>query len=309
MLLKARGSAACAVMAPSLDGSTLVPLVSPNGVLDDGESTLTTSSLRARDWFPSSVFGPGVVRSVATLGAVVAGAAIVEVALIPGLLIGAAAVLAPRLLPRDMLSGLGKRRTRTAPFPVPVSSTPTAHSAKAAASSEPASFDAWHVAVKTITYRAIVTTVDFGANYFVIGEVATAAGLSSLSLVAGPIAYFAHEAVWHYYGPASARHPDPLEATVHVPIPSTVGGGENGRTRFASVGVSRALAKTVTYEVVTAASEFGANYLFVRDLAAAAGLTTFSVIITPFVYYVHEKAWDYFGATAAYRGRGRRSRL
>ena len=52
---------------------------------------------------------------------------------------------------------------------------------------------------------------------------------------------------------------------------------------------SRALAKTVTYEVVTAVSEFGANYLFVRDVAAAAGLTTFSIVIAPIVYYVHEK--------------------
>jgi uncharacterized membrane protein len=54
------------------------------------------------------------------------------------------------------------------------------------------------------------------------------------------------------------------------------------------------LAKTVTYEVVTAASEFGANYFFVRDLAAAAGLTTFSVIITPLVYYVHGKGLGLF---------------
>ena len=122
------------------------------------------------------------------------------------------------------------------------------------------------------------------ANYFVLGELATAAGLSSLSLVAGPIAYFAHEAAWHYYGPASARHANPLEATVHVPIPGAMEDDENGRTRFASVKMSRALAKTVTYEGVTAVSEFGVNYFFVRDLAAAAGLTAFSMVIAPFVY-------------------------
>ena len=45
---------------------------------------------------------------------------------------------------------------------------------------------------------------------------------------------------------------------------------------------SARLAKTVTYEGVTAVSEFGANYLFVRDLAAAAGLTAFSIVIAPF---------------------------
>ena len=85
---------------------------------------------------------------------------------------------------------------------------------------------------------------------------------------------------------------------MHVPIPGAVEREENG-TRFASIKVSRALAKTVTYEVVTAVSEFGANYVFIRDLAAAAGLTAFSVVIAPFVYYVHEKAWDYYDATKA----------
>jgi uncharacterized membrane protein len=50
---------------------------------------------------------------------------------------------------------------------------------------------------------------------------------------------------------------------------------------------------------VTAVSEFGVNYLFVRDLATAAGLTAFSIVVSPFVYYVHEKAWDYFDATKA----------
>jgi uncharacterized membrane protein len=249
--------------------------------------------------FPSSVFGPGVVGRVATLGAVAAGAAIVETALIPGLLIGAAAVLAPRLLPRDMLSGLGNGLRRTAASLTPAVSTPTPHSAEAPASGEPAFFDTWRAVVKTFTYRVFVTTVDFGANFFVLGEPVTAAGLSSLSLVAGPIAYFAHEAAWHYYGPDSARHPNPLEATVHLPIPGAAEGEENGRTRFASIKVSRALAKTATYEGVTAVSEFGVNYLFVRDLAAAAGLTAFSIVISPFVYYVHEKAWDYYDATKA----------
>ncbi len=179
----------------------------------------------------------------------------------------------------------------------PMPSAPTAYSAEAPAASEPASFDARRAVAKTVTYRVIVTAADFGANYFVLGELATAAGLSSLSLVAGPIAYFAHEAAWHYYGPASARHPDPLEAAVHVPIPGVAESKKNGWPRFANVKVSRALAKTVTYEGVTGVSEFGANYLFVRDLAAAAGLTVFSMAIAPIVYYVHEKAWDYYDAT------------
>jgi uncharacterized membrane protein len=208
-------------------------------------------------------------------------------------------VLAPRLLPRDMLSGLGDRLRRSVPSPVREPSAATAHSPAAPASGEPApfdtSFDTWRAVAKTITYRVMVTTADFGANYFVIGELATAAGLSSLSLVAGPIAYFAHEAAWHYYGPASARHRNPLEAAVHLPIPGAAG----GVTRFASLKVSRALAKTVTYEGVTGVSEFSVNYLFVRNLAAAAGLTAFSMVVAPIVYYVHEKLWDYYDATKA----------
>jgi uncharacterized membrane protein len=259
---------------------------------------LTTSSAHAGSWYPSSVFGPGIVGGVATLGVVAAGAAIVEAALIPGLLIGAAAVLAPRLFPRDMLGGLGDRLRRTASSAVQMPSAPTAHSADTPASGEPAPFDTWRAVAKTFTYRVAVTTIDFGANYVVIGELATAAGLSSLSLVAGPIAYFAHEAAWHFYGPISARHSNPGEAAVHVPIPGMVAGSEeDGRTRFGGVKVSRALAKTITYEVVTGVSEFGANYFFVRDLAAAAGLTAFSVVIAPFVYFVHEKVWDYYDAT------------
>jgi uncharacterized membrane protein len=286
-------------MPPSFDGGTVTPARIAEGDRDNGETSLTTSFMHARGWLPGSLFGRDVLGTVAALGAVAAGAAIVEAALIPGLLIGGAAVLAPRLLRRDTLSGLADRLRRIVPFPVPVPSAPTAHSAPMPASGEPASFDTWHAVVKTFTYRVIVTTVDFGANYFVIGELATAAGLSGLSLVAGPIAYFAHEAAWHFYGPASARHENPLEAAVHVPIPGDAEGEENGRSRFASVKVSRAVAKTATYEVVTAVSEFGANYFFVRDLAAAAGLTAFSIVISPFVYYVHEKAWDHYDATKA----------
>jgi uncharacterized membrane protein len=259
--------------------------------------------MHARNWHFGAGIGPGVVGTVATFGAVLAGAAIVEAALIPGLLIGGAVVLAPRLLPRDVLNGLGDRVSnlgdrlrRAASSP---QQTPPAHASEAAHDSELAAFDTWQAAVKTLTYRAMVTTVDFGANYFVIGEFATAAGLSSLSLVAGPIFYFAHEAAWHYYGPVTARYGNPLDATVHVRIPGTTTHEDNGDTRFASIRVSRAFAKTVTYEGVTGVSEFAVNFLFVRDLAAAAGLTAFSMAIAPVVYYVHEKLWDYYESTKA----------
>jgi uncharacterized membrane protein len=265
------------------------------GLDDQGEDPLTIFT-PARGWFSGSAFGPGVTGTVASLGAVVAGAAIVEAALIPGLLIGGAAVFEPRLFPRDLLSGLGIDCGEPCRF--------RRRSADGASGGS-------EVLRGTCVLRSVARgrqdhhlpgdghDGDFGANYFVIGELATAAGLSSLSLVAGPIAYFAHEAAWHYYGPASARHRNPLQAAVHLPIPGAAGGGDNGRTPFASLKVSRALAKTVTYEGVTGVSEFSVNYLFVRDLASAAGLTAFSIVIAPIVYYVHEKLWDYYDATKA----------
>jgi uncharacterized membrane protein len=55
---------------------------------------------------------------------------------------------------------------------------------------------------KTITFRIIVTTLDFTANYMVIGELGTAAGLSAFALVVGPVFYFVHEAAWHSVGPS-----------------------------------------------------------------------------------------------------------
>ncbi|MBV8744390.1 MAG: DUF2061 domain-containing protein [Xanthobacteraceae bacterium] len=254
---------------------------------------MPTSFIHVGTRLSGSIFGSDVVGRVALLGAVAAGAAIVEAALVPGLLIGGAAVLAPRLLPRDMMRRWVNQPRRTAPM----ASTPEALSAPVPDSGELAPFDTWHAVAKTFTYRVIVTTIDFGANYVVIGELAAAAGLSSLSLVAGPIAYFTHEAAWHYFGPASARHANPLEAVVRVPIPGLAESQHNGRAPFTSIKVSRALAKTVTYEAVTGVSEFGANYFFVRDFAAAAGLTAFSMLIAPLVYYVHEKAWDYYKAS------------
>ncbi len=291
----ARGSMAARSRRRHLTAALFGPSSHCDGELDDGETSLATSFMQTRRWFPNPAFGPSVIGKIATLGAVAAGAAIVEAALIPGILIGGAAALAPNLLASDVLSGFGDRRQRTARCPV--RSAPRAQSAQAPASGAHASFDAWRALVKTFSYRVIVTTVDFGANYFVIGELAPAAGLSSLSLVAGPIAYFAHEAAWHYFGPGSAQHPNPLEATVDVPLPGAAQSDGDGRARFAGIKVSRALAKTVTYEGVTAVSEFVVNYLFVGDPAAAAGLTAFSILASPFVHYAHERAWDYYDAT------------
>lgn len=241
----------------------------------------------ARDLLSKSVFGTSVIGAVATVGVVAAGAAVLEAALLPGLLIGGVAVLAPRFLRRDMFGALSDTLRRAAPEPA-VAAT------KESASDKPAPFDTRRAVFKTVTYRALVTTADFGANYFVIGELALAAGLSSLSLVAGPLFYFAHEWGWHYYGPVSAY---PVHArgaeTTDSPRP------EDAQTSLAGFAMSRALGKTITYEGVTAVSEFSVNYLFVRDLASAAGMTAFSMAVSPIIYYLHEKAWDYYDASTA----------
>jgi hypothetical protein len=107
------------------------------------------SLVHAADQDRSSVLGPGVVGSVVTLGVVAAGVAIFEAALIPGLLIGGAAVLVPRLLPRDMLRRVRAPRIASSPMPAP--SAPKAHFAQAAAPDERASFDTWRAVVKTFT--------------------------------------------------------------------------------------------------------------------------------------------------------------
>src|SRR5262249_58935855 len=97
----------------------------------------------------------------------------------------------------------------------------------------PADFGIKQAIAKTVTFRIIVTTLDFTTNYIVIGELATAAGLSTFNLVVGPVFYLAHETAWNYFGPAGAD--------VRVPVgtaPSADGEG---------VTVRPALAQTLTF--------------------------------------------------------------
>ena len=201
-----------------------------------------------------------------------AGAALLEAALIPGLVIGAAAVLVPKYLPKlrpRPRSGSSVQRSRARRHEI----TPPA--------AAPAHFGIKQAIAKTITFRIIVTTLDFTTNYVVIGELAAAAGLSTLNLVVGPVFYLAHETVWNYYGPA--------EGAVRVSIGKTPGDG-GGFT------VSRALAKTITFRTIATVIDFTANYVVVRDIATAVGLSAFAVVVGPFVYLGHEKLWDYYGS-------------
>jgi uncharacterized membrane protein len=145
---------------------------------------------------------------------------------------------------------------------------------------------------KTITFRIIVTTLDFTTNYVVIGELTTAVGLSAFGLVAGPLFYLAHETAWNYLGPTEGAIELPSLASLRRDA-NVLESGRPGPT------ISRALAKTITFRSIATVMDFTANYVVVRDLATAAGLSAFAFVVGPFVYLGHEKAWDYFGSRGA----------
>jgi uncharacterized membrane protein len=233
-----------------------------------------------------------VMKPTMTLGlTVLAGVALFEVALIPGIVIGGAAVLAPKYLPKlrrrlrpVINSAINRRSAPAAPKPEPAGARMT---------TVPAALGIKQAIAKTITFRIIVTTLDFTTNYVVIGEFATAAGLSTFNLVTGPLFYLAHETAWNYFGPD-------VESAVDVAalLPGRRNGQAPARLRTGFT-ISRALAKTITFRTIATVIDFTVNYVVVRDVATAAGLSAFAFVVGPFVYLGHEKAWDYFNSRGA----------
>jgi uncharacterized membrane protein len=126
---------------------------------------------------------------------------------------------------------------------------------------------------KTITFRVVVTTIDFTSNYVVTGSLATAVGLSTLALAIGPTLYFVHETAWNYFATSGTD----------VAFPQ-------------GFVISRRLAKTITFRMIATAVDFTTNYLGTGDLATAALFTAFGFVVGPIVYLGHEMAWDYFTA-------------
>ncbi len=59
---------------------------------------------------------------------------------------------------------------------------------------------------KTLTYRAVATTIDFTSNVIAIGDVVTAALLSAWSTVAGAGIYLGHELAWDYFDAPPEHH-------------------------------------------------------------------------------------------------------
>jgi hypothetical protein len=109
------------------------------------------------------------MKPYVTMGlTVLAGAALFEVALVPGILIGGAAVLAPKYLLRN-------RRQRRQPSRRAMGQAAGAASRVAQLPVRRATailprLQLGQAVAKTITFRIIVTTLDFTTNYVVIGD-------------------------------------------------------------------------------------------------------------------------------------------
>ena len=237
---------------------------------------------------------PDFVTVAATIGVITAGVALLEVALVPGLVIGGAAVLAPKYLPRlrrrlrPMFDAAVGRPSEPAP------GQPVVRKLLAA----PARLGIKQAVAKTITFRIIVTALDFTSNYVVLGEAATAAGLSSVTFVVGPIFYLVHETGWNYFSPSETVD---LKA-LRRPRPD----GEAPLAAGKGLTISRALAKTITFRTIATVMDFTTIYVVVGDLATAAGLSAFGFVVGPFVYIGHEKAWDYFSSPKKFSSPGKR---
>jgi len=220
--------------------------------------------------------------------ATAAGAALFEVALVPAVVIGGAAMLAPNYLPKlrrqvqPAIDAITRPLARSKPKP------PASAPVPAAVGSSDAVVNPWPILLprfaikrslaKTITFRVIVTGLDFTSNYVVLGEFAVAAGLSGFALVAGPVFYFVHETGWNYLGP-----PGNAVALPRLSRTTEEGGGWT---------ISRAVAKTITFRAVATVMDFTTTYIVIGDLATALGLSAFGFVVGPFVYLGHEMAWD-----------------
>jgi uncharacterized membrane protein len=227
------------------------------------------------------------------------------------MIIGGAAVLAPRLFPKSLrlpnfLPGLRRRIKPLLDFSPPIASKASPPGLPAVSAPLPVQFTIKQAIAKTITYRIIVTTLDFTVNYLVIGEVATAAGLSAFALVVGPLFYLGHEAVWNRFGDADKR----VDLTAYLPWrpDAKTASDETGLSDEASSGerpgftISRALAKTITFRTIATTMDFTTNFVVVGDLVTALTLSASGFILGPFVYFGHEMVWDYYGSPAARAG-------
>ena len=236
---------------------------------------------------------------------VLAGAALIEAALIPGIVVAGAAVLAPRLV-RQVGRGLFQSRpgapkwtataarrpsTTTRPIMAAVGASETAADVLAVPNGSAVrrwspipvglleALQVREAVAKTITFRIVATLTDFTTNYLV----GSLAGLSGIGLIAGPVFYLVHETVWNYYVELSR---------VTVDVPALLKPAPGGAPAEGGFRVSRALAKTITFRGFGTVIDFSTNLIVVGDLATATGLSAVGFVVGPFVYIGHEKVWE-----------------
>jgi hypothetical protein len=94
-----------------------------------------------------------------------AAAALFEAALIPGIVIGGAALLAPKFLPR-LRPAPGSIPRRWIEPQAPLPDRPEVERLPAI----PSGLAVKQALAKTVTFRIIATSLDFTANYVVLGE-------------------------------------------------------------------------------------------------------------------------------------------
>jgi uncharacterized membrane protein len=219
-----------------------------------------------------------------------AAAAVFEVALVPAVVVGGAAMLAPRYLSKylpTLRPRVGRAINTAARRPAKPAAGPAHRPDGDVAQSILPKLSIGQSIAKTITFRLVVTTLDFTTNFLVIGEVTTAAGLSTFNFIAGPLFYLSHEAAWNYL--------DPAEAATDSSLPMPTQTDEAAKNiYYGGLAISRALAKTITYRAIATVMDFTTNYVVVRNVTEAAILSASGFVLGPFVYFGHEKAWEYF---------------
>ena len=212
---------------------------------------------------------------------VLAGVALFEVALVPAVVIGGAAVLAPKYLPklrkrlRPLLNATVHRPAKPA---APLREDRLDAEVPAAVLPK---FAIGQAIAKTITFRIIVTTLDFTTNYLVIGELGTAAGLSTPgrrpSVLSRPRSGL--ELSWPFR--SRPRPPGTCAAAARRwgRVHDQPGVGEDGHLSDDRHG------NGLHHELCGG-----------RRRGRGGGFVSFRLHPRPFVYFGHERAWDYFSA-------------
>jgi uncharacterized membrane protein len=73
----------------------------------------------------------------------------------------------------------------------------------------------------------------------------------------------------------------------------------NPDNEAAGFTISPALAKTITYRTIATIVDFTTNYVVVGSVAEATILSATGFFLGPFVYFGHEKAWEYLAGDSA----------